>query len=106
MKTARTTTQRRYERIVDGPNCFTPTPGEHWVQLTTGMSGHFAVEVWLNNEEPALGPFPEPYNTGIGRYRTPEEAAEEAVSWADDMDVPCILSQALWDDLKARGQIK
>lgn len=83
---------------------FEPKPGEHWFQTTTGMSGHFAVEVWMNNEDPAM-PFPEPYDTGIGRYTTQLEAAEEAVMLADAQDLPCVLPEAIWEELVTKGLI-
>lgn len=59
-------------------------PGEHWIDITQGMSGHFAVEIWSNPD----GPFPEPWQTGIGRYATAREAYDEAKSWADNDDLP------------------
>jgi hypothetical protein len=39
--------------------------------------------MWLNEEED-FGPFWEPYDTGMGRYATKEEAVAEAMAWADD----------------------
>lgn len=62
-------------------------PGDHWITTTEGMSGHFAVEMWLNNEDPDMI-FPEPYETGIGRYRTKPEAIAEAVTWSNSENLP------------------
>lgn len=59
-----------------------------YITVTSGMSGYFAVLVWLNTEEPDLGPFPEPYDTGEGRYETAAEAAEEGRIWAQMMELP------------------
>lgn len=49
-----------------------------------GISGYFAVLMWLNEEELDIGPFWEPYDTGFGRYATREEAVEEAKHWAEE----------------------
>ena len=49
------------------------------ISVTQGLSGYFAVMYWWNPEG-----FPEPYNTGFGRYATVEEAREEAKQWAKD----------------------
>lgn len=53
-----------------------------YITVTEGMSGFFAVHIWLNEEED-FGPFWEPYQTGFGRYATREEAVVEAKDWAD-----------------------
>lgn len=63
-------------------------PGEKWVTVTHAISGHFAVVMWMNNEEPNTGPFAEPYDTGLGRYRTKEEAEKEALWIAEEFDIP------------------
>lgn len=54
-----------------------------FITVTEGMSGYFAVHMWLNNEED-FGPFWEPYDSGFGRYATKEEAIAEAMAWADE----------------------
>ncbi len=74
-------------------------PGDGYITITKGLSGNFAVHIWLNDEEENRGPFLEPYNSGIGRYPTEIQAAEEAVMWADEEDIPCILTDALWNEL-------
>ena len=48
------------------------------ITTTHGMSGYFAVMYWWNPEG-----FPEPWDTGIGRYATVEEARVEAQQWAE-----------------------
>ena len=58
-------------------------PGDHWISVTSGMSGYFAVELWLNNEDTDCT-FIEPYDTGYGRYATYGEAKDEAMQWAAD----------------------
>lgn len=98
-----------YHRIGDKilRSSFEPQPKQHWVEITKGMSGWFAVDMWLNpGGDGAPDSFPEPYNTGICRYADPLQAAEEAVMWADDMDVPCALDKAIWEKLRAKGLIK
>ena len=52
---------------------------QYFVTVTEGMSGYFAVMMWWN---PDLGGFHEPWQTGVGRYATPEEAEEEGRAWA------------------------
>ena len=65
-------------------------PGEKWVTVTTGLSGHFAVVMWINNEDQqdVMGPFPEPFDTGLGRYAHRDEAKDEALLIAEDFDLP------------------
>lgn len=50
-----------------------------YVTITWGISGHFAVMVWLN---PDMGGFWEPLESGKGRYATKEEAIAEGREWA------------------------
>jgi len=59
-------------------------PGDYWVTTTQGMSGHFAVLMWLHPGG-YFGPFAKPCDTGIGRYATKDEAIEEAELMADVM---------------------
>lgn len=87
-----------YERLTKAPAL---KPKEGYVTLTSGISGHFAVQVWFNPEG-----FEEPYDTGIGRYATQVEAAEEAVMWADDQDLPCVLPMYIWEELQKQGLIE
>ena len=60
---------------------------KHFVTVTEGMSGFFAIHMWLNEEED-FGPFWEPYESGIGRYGTREEAIVEAKQWAWELELP------------------
>ena len=48
-----------------------------FITTTQGMKAWFAVHVWWNPEG-----FWEPYDTGLGRYLTEEEAIVEARIWA------------------------
>jgi hypothetical protein len=57
-----------------------------FITITEGMSGFFAVHMWLNEEED-FGPFWEPYDTGFGRYATREEAEVEAKSWSQETGI-------------------
>jgi hypothetical protein len=52
--------------------------------VTHGMRGHFAVLVWWN---PEYGGFWEPWNSGIGSYKTADGAKREAEQWAKDEGV-------------------
>lgn len=44
------------------------------------LSGYFAVMYWWN---PEMDGFWEPWQTGIGRYATREEAVKEGKAWAE-----------------------
>ena len=50
-----------------------------YITVTHGMSGYFAVLLTWN---PDLGGFYEPEQTGMGRYRSADVAAEEGRDWA------------------------
>lgn len=62
-----------------------------FISVTSGMSGHFAVMYWWNKD---LGGFWEPWDTGIGRYETEDEARVEAITWADADGVPYLIPSA------------
>jgi len=62
-----------------------------FVSVTEGMSGHFAVTYWWNKE---MGGFWEPWDTGIGRYRTEDEARVEAIAIADMEGIPYLIPKA------------
>jgi hypothetical protein len=62
-----------------------------FVSVTEGMSGHFAVIYWWNKD---MGGFWEPYDTGIGRYATEDEARVEAVVLSTSEDIPYLLPEA------------
>ena len=64
-----------------------PAPGDKWVTVTEGMSGYFAVIMWMNNED-AKYPFPEPWDTGYGRYQYRENAMMEAEEIAEMEGLP------------------
>ena len=55
---------------------------KNFITTTQGMSGFFAVHMWYNEEDPEFK-FWEPYDTGMGRYSTREEAVAEAQDWAE-----------------------
>ena len=69
-----------------------PEGCDSFITISKGMSGYFAVQMWLNKEEKDLGPFWEPWDTGFLRYHTQEAALSEANSWAISEDIPLILS--------------
>lgn len=88
-----------YKRILNTDPTFKPKPREHWYTVTDERSvsgAFFAVEMWRN---PEMGGFPEPFNTGLGRYADQKQAAEEAVILADEYGLPCVLSRELWQYL-------
>lgn len=51
-----------------------------YITISQGMAGWFAVMLAWN---PDMGGFYEPWETGVGRYDTPESAAHEGVEWAE-----------------------
>ncbi len=53
------------------------SPPKYWISVTSGMSGFFAVMLW-----DGMG-YPEPWDTGFGRYRTSAEAEQEGRDWAE-----------------------
>lgn len=64
-----------FDKPADTSNFITVTEGQAW----------FAVMYWWNTTEDFLKPgegFWEPWETGFGRYATPEQAAIEAQAWA------------------------
>lgn len=65
-------------------------PGDHFLTVQLLGSGYAAVEMWINNEEADLGPFPEPYNTGFGRYDNKEDAYREMRDWAESDGIPVL----------------
>ncbi len=66
-------------------------PYERWVTVTRGASGWFAVLMWINRTgEYGNPPFPEPWDTGEGRYVTRDAAVTEAMAWATAEKIPYI----------------
>lgn len=59
---------------------------KEFITVTEGMSGFFAVHMWFNTEDLDFG-FWEPYDTGMGRYATRDEAQVEAMAWADETGI-------------------
>ena len=59
-----------------------PRNGKHppYITTTRGGSGDFSVLLWWN---PDMGGFYEPWDTGVGRYATREEAEVWAKQWAE-----------------------
>lgn len=53
-------------------------------------SGWAAMEYWVNTEEPELGPFWEPYDSGTGRYQSRGPAEFEAKQMAVDKNLPYV----------------
>ena len=63
---------------------------DFFITVTHGISGYFAVLLGTDAEaKKEFGEsFREPYNTGMGRYRTHEEAEFEAMEWAAAEEIP------------------
>lgn len=55
-----------------------------YITTTKGGAGWFAIHVWWN---PDMGGFWEPWQTGIGRYATRQEAEAEGRTWAEAEDM-------------------
>jgi hypothetical protein len=56
-------------------------PGQHFMVATSGLRGHFACEMWMNNTDPVLGVFPEPWQSDPETFDT----REEAIVWAKEL---------------------
>lgn len=63
-------------------------PGDHFITTTRGMRGYFAVEMWLNDEDPELGPFPEPWQSDSVSFATEDGAKARAYQLANDECLP------------------
>lgn len=59
-----------------------------FVTVTEAMSGHLAVIIWWN---PEMGGFWEPWDTGIGRHLTEDDARVEAIDLAAKEGIPYLL---------------
>jgi len=64
----------------------------HRITVTSGMSGYFAVEIAEYQEEYNGEKFwdTDIVQTGIGRYRTSQEAESEAKCWAESENIPYV----------------
>ena len=63
------------------------------VNLTPAYSGYFVTLYdWSQLEGDSDFWFPEPYESGLERYRTPEEANAEALAWAEESGLECFLA--------------
>lgn len=67
-----------------------PDYPDFFITVTHGMSGYFAVLMGTDEatKKEFGDSFREPYNTGMGRYRTREEAEFEAKEWAECEEIP------------------
>lgn len=65
-------------------------PAERWVCVQLGGAGYMAVLMWVNREDIPGVAFPEPWDVGVGRYATPEQAEVEARLWAENEGVPFV----------------
>lgn len=62
-----------------------------YITITKGISGYFAVHMWMNTEDyPNDISFWEPYDTGFGRYPTYQQAEMEALQWAAEEGLPFV----------------
>lgn len=61
---------------------------ENFITVSCGMAGWFAVMFWWN---PELDGFWEPYNTGVVRYATKEEAVREGLDWAEESELEFVM---------------
>lgn len=63
------------------------------------MAGWFAVNVWWNPDG-----FPEPWDTGDGRYALQADAIQEAKEWSEAYGLPFVAPQI--DDWPARQDVE
>lgn len=62
---------------------------EHFVTVTHGMKGYFAVHIGLTTDE--IGTYHEPYESAYFGYPTAWEALLEAMQWAEDCEMPLVI---------------
>ena len=62
--------------------------GYPYITVTRGLSTWFAVMIWWN---PEMGGFPEPYDSGVGRYIEKDDAIVEAEMWAKEEGLECVI---------------
>lgn len=65
-------------------------PGEHFMVATEGMRGHFACEMWMNDQDIEDTVFPEPWQSDSCTFATKEEAIEWAKQLAEMEGIPYI----------------
>lgn len=75
------TTDVQNGKMLDGQT--NPKP-KFWIEVTCGGAGYFAVKLWDGDG------FPEPWDSGEGRYRTSAEAAVEGRQWAAEEQIEFI----------------
>lgn len=66
-------------------------PGDHFVTVTCGMRGWFAVEMWLNNQDFPDTTFWEPWQTDDFSFRTADEARVRAIQYAAEAELPYLV---------------
>lgn len=71
--------------------------GDHYLTVQLLGSGWAAVEMWQNGEEIPGEVFPEPWQTGLGRYRDRFEAEAEALRWSESDEIPVLEGQITGD---------
>lgn len=65
-------------------------PGEHFMVATEGMRGHFACEMWMNDQDIEDRVFPEPWQSDDSTFATKEEAIEWAKELAEIEGIPYV----------------
>lgn len=55
----------------------------HHITVYKPIAGWKAIHYWFNKEEPGLGTFVEPYQTGMFAFATEDEAIRDAKRWAE-----------------------
>ena len=65
-------------------------PGQHFMVATKGMRGHFACEMWMNNQDIDDTVFPEPWESDFMTYDNEEDAVTRAKQMAEDLGIPYI----------------
>ena len=66
-------------------------PGDHFITVTRGIRGWFAVEMWLNDRDIEGNVFWEPWQSDDLSYRTEEEARVRAIRLAGWEDLPYLV---------------
>lgn len=65
-------------------------PGQHFMVATEGMRGHFACEMWMNDQDIPDTVFPEPWQSDVCTFDTKEETVQHAKDMAEAIGIPYV----------------
>lgn len=79
------------EDLISAPGAVSGAGEDHtpFTTVTYGMRGYFAVLMWWNDKDIPGEGFWEPWQSGIGSYKTAAHAWVEARQWAQAEGMRC-----------------